>query len=848
MDIANWLVDDEWYLSHYVDVQYAKQNAKSHYAHFGQSEHRQPNPFFNPQWYKKTYLNQQSNTTPLSHYLKQGYAQGHQPCAHFFNIIHAWNQTRLPQDRLYLDPDLSCLDSVSPLQHLMEFKYYSHVRSMGLSFHLNPTMHASETIEKCPIQRCFGVIINSHVHLNYYNIGDEIQSLAALYQIYQYLQSNAPHHASSSTVANSSPSQRLNEFNLSKSCSTVDPLLTCPTFKDFLCYIMEHEKTPCGIKIYFISRDMISNFRPDDERDRVITILNGWWMHEQYGKPEKPFNFPPSRYIIPMLTSMHLTSDMILNPATIHYMHQYGPVGCRDLSTKLLLESRDIPCYLSGCLTTTLYNICQLHPTQDLLLVDAPDIIVRQHPSAVTMKATSVQPSTDITRLMDAYKVLEKFSQFKAIITTRIHCFIPARALGIPCTILRKDGRSFLVRQEFKVELKDRHVGLIDILSHPTESQNHLNTMASHLKQNVNHFLTSVWSDQQMAIRKGWTLPTLPHVHNNNVMHIHDASTSLSKPERLSHDENEMRVALLKQKVINDNDQEILSKEEVIDENEGKVALSKKKVIEEHKEEKLSKEHDRVVIFTINYFGYDHHCMPVCQDVPTDYILFTEKFIHIYDISGSIPILKKQLPPHHANLKSYSSWSAQNLEKMTGYSIRYNPYSCDVLSGYTSIIIYKDANVNIYSSSFVRNYYVKHVQQQPELQAMLFCHPFAENIAQEVNLAMPMIKYQNTNLKGMINAYGVKKHRGHYWCGMVGYNMKHDLRSFFNAYFEENYKWVVNENKLFHTEDQVIMPHVIDLYDLKIHVFKDQTRFNLSVYGQFEIVKHVDVVYANGNI
>lgn len=87
-----------------------------------------------------------------------------------------------------------------------------------------------------------------------------------------------------------------------------------------------------------------------NSKEKINLIMNGWFMRH-------PENFPPSEAINPLFISFHLTPSIIhevLNENTLLYLKKYEPIGCRDLFTKNILESRGINSYFSGCLTLTL--------------------------------------------------------------------------------------------------------------------------------------------------------------------------------------------------------------------------------------------------------------------------------------------------------------------------------------------------------------------------------------------------------------------------------------------------------------------------------------------------------------
>jgi len=86
-----------------------------------------------------------------------------------------------------------------------------------------------------------------------------------------------------------------------------------------------------------------------NSKESVKVIMNGWFTH-------KPENWPPSPKIDPLFISFHISdqiADKMLTPRVVEYLKNFR-VGCRDLWTKELLESKGIDAYFSGCLTLTL--------------------------------------------------------------------------------------------------------------------------------------------------------------------------------------------------------------------------------------------------------------------------------------------------------------------------------------------------------------------------------------------------------------------------------------------------------------------------------------------------------------
>lgn len=100
---------------------------------------------------------------------------------------------------------------------------------------------------------------------------------------------------------------------------------------------------------YYVEKESISEFEVSEP---IKMIMNAWYMWH-------PECWPPKSCIRPLLTSMHITylnAKEMLDNGGKEYLINNGPVGCRDLDTKRILDKEGIPCYFSACLTLTLGN------------------------------------------------------------------------------------------------------------------------------------------------------------------------------------------------------------------------------------------------------------------------------------------------------------------------------------------------------------------------------------------------------------------------------------------------------------------------------------------------------------
>lgn len=84
--------------------------------------------------------------------------------------------------------------------------------------------------------------------------------------------------------------------------------------------------------------------------DPVRIVMNAWFMHH-------PERFPPSKSIVPLFVSFHLTPrvhDSFFTESAVDYLKAHEPIGCRDRETAEVLERHGVRAAFTSCLTLTL--------------------------------------------------------------------------------------------------------------------------------------------------------------------------------------------------------------------------------------------------------------------------------------------------------------------------------------------------------------------------------------------------------------------------------------------------------------------------------------------------------------
>jgi len=214
----------------------------------------------------------------------------------------------------------------------------------------------------------------------------------------------------------------------------------------------------------YINREKLAHYNGEV----VKMIMNGWFTHNTR-------NWVPSENIKPLFVSFHLNNTaapVMLNEKGIAYLKKHAPIGCRDMYTVNLLQSKGIEAYFTGCLTLTLdtyavsdnerndnvyiVDLLYNYPTWEKMSINYKSLLrnikngnifklrkKNKHLNnfishEVLRDAVYINhelPSniyTDEQKFAIADDLLKKYAKAKLVITSRIHCALPCLALGTP--------------------------------------------------------------------------------------------------------------------------------------------------------------------------------------------------------------------------------------------------------------------------------------------------------------------------------------------------------------------------------------------------------------------------------
>ena len=266
----------------------------------------------------------------------------------------------------------------------------------------------------------FGILTYKNVYSKFEskNIGDYIQSLAAI-NIYRKI---------------------IEKYNNTK----------YDDFHMFLNLVLSNNIP--NFNFVFINRDNI-NINSDYKYNNIITIFNGWFMHPCDSNNNFDLNIPSN--IIPVFTSVHINKLELLEPKYLSIFKKFEPIGCRDLFTLDKLQKKNIKCYFSGCLTLTI-DFFKWNKINDITyIVDVNRIRFNNNKyNKISHNDTNISNKSFENIFNDTLKLLKKYSECNRIVTSRLHCYLPCKAMNIPVTLLRNNLK--------KIDLC-RFIGLVDL-------------------------------------------------------------------------------------------------------------------------------------------------------------------------------------------------------------------------------------------------------------------------------------------------------------------------------------------------------------------------------------------------
>lgn len=171
--------------------------------------------------------------------------------------------------------------------------------------------------------------------------------------------------------------------------------------------------------------------------DKTWALTFGWYMHHTFNQG---YGIPFHPNLRPVLLSVYVRYPDMLTPEAVDYLRKYAPVGCRDWQTVALLRAAGIPAFFSGCLTTTIDTVFRRDgaDTRDqTIYVDAPKTGPGE---SRTQAQTGIRSLSFVENLRLARDWVSHYHlEYNTVVTSRLHCFLPARSVGSQVTFLPKN-------------------------------------------------------------------------------------------------------------------------------------------------------------------------------------------------------------------------------------------------------------------------------------------------------------------------------------------------------------------------------------------------------------------------
>ncbi len=163
-------------------------------------------------------------------------------------------------------------------------------------------------------------------------------------------------------------------------------------------------------------------------------LCNGWFMHRNF-KGQIDFPFP--KEINPIYISFHINDPSVLTEEVASNLRKAEPIGCRDWTTVYRLREFGIECFFSGCMTTTIGQIMpQIDRTQaDAIAAVESRVPMAKYPDADIEEFVQfgdyVRDLDLVAGLQDADAMLQGYLPFSKVLTSRLHCYLPCRSMGL---------------------------------------------------------------------------------------------------------------------------------------------------------------------------------------------------------------------------------------------------------------------------------------------------------------------------------------------------------------------------------------------------------------------------------
>ena len=171
-------------------------------------------------------------------------------------------------------------------------------------------------------------------------------------------------------------------------------------------------------------------------------ISNGWFMHRNFAGP---VDFPYPKNVLPLMISFHIQDPDVLTAEVVTELKRIEPIGCRDWTTLYRLRDFGIKAFFSGCVTTTVGQVLpQATKTtaKKLALVETKFNRAKYSGWQVDnfiQVGEQVRDFDLVDGIEDARGMLAEYADYQVVATSRLHCYLPARSMGLPVDFTPKN-------------------------------------------------------------------------------------------------------------------------------------------------------------------------------------------------------------------------------------------------------------------------------------------------------------------------------------------------------------------------------------------------------------------------
>lgn len=193
--------------------------------------------------------------------------------------------------------------------------------------------------------------------------------------------------------------------------------------------------------------DFKTGTKTEIKEERVKLIMNGWMVHNYKGFGPYSSNFVndyrfpyKDNKIKPVFISTHLSPYVphLFNNDSLNYYRNNLPFFTRDKSTEKVLKENNIDCKYLGCISQLLKREWVPDTMKEefensifLVNTNTPQSVEPGPRYRVDHYSEGLRSKSIIERRNIVTDLLAKYKYAKAVYTTKLHCFLPCRAMGI---------------------------------------------------------------------------------------------------------------------------------------------------------------------------------------------------------------------------------------------------------------------------------------------------------------------------------------------------------------------------------------------------------------------------------